>query len=191
MTLRRSNRLFLATLLLVAGVALSPTARADFELTGPDGRRFLLKDDGTWQQLDASGKARSDDKPRKEAEAAQAVLTLERKVETGNGCAFAVQLVNTLPYEIRSLIPYYSVYRANGVVYDTVSSNSGFTAVRPGDKQVRKFEFVGITCQDIARVQVVGGDRCVMGDLHKFSDEKGQCLARLRVVASDLVRFDK
>ena len=63
--------------------------------------------------------------------------------------------------------------------------------MRPGDKQVRDFEFVGIACQEIARVQVVGGDRCVMGDLHKYTDEKGQCLARLRVVASDLVRFDK
>lgn len=191
MKLQPSNRLFLARLFLVAGAALSNTARADFELSGPDGRRFLLKDNGTWQQLEAGGKAQSDDKSSKAVEAGEAVLTLERKMETGNGCRFAVQLVNNLPYEIRSLIPYYSVYRANGVVYDTVSSNSGFTALRPGDKQVRDFEFTGITCQNIARVQVVGGDRCVMGDLHKFSDVKGQCLARLRVVASDLVRFDK
>ena len=188
MKLQRSNRLSLARVLLVAGLALSHTAQADFELTGPDGRRILLKDDGTWQHLEASGKARSDDKSRT---AGEAVLTLERKMETGNGCRFVVQLVNNLPYEIRSLLPYYSVSRGNGVVYDTVSSNSGFTAVRPGDKQVRDFEFVGIACQEIARVQVVGGDRCVMGDLHKYTDEKGQCLARLRVVASDLVRFDK
>lgn len=191
MKLQRSNRLSPRMLLLVAGVALSHTARADFELTGPDGRRFLLKDNGTWQQLEADGKAQSDEKPGKEGEQAQAVLTLVRKVETANGCRFAAQLVNTLPYEIRSLIPYYSVYRANGVIYDTVSSNSGFTALKPGDKQVREFQFVGITCQDIARVQVVGGDRCAMGDLHKFSDGKGMCLARVRVVASDLVRFDK
>jgi hypothetical protein len=30
-----------------------------------------------------------------------------------------------------------------------------------------------------------------MGDLYKFSETKGQCLARVRVVESDLVRFDK
>ncbi len=191
MKLQRSTWLFLARLLLVAGAALSHTAQADFELTGPDGRRFLLKDNGTWQRLEASGKAQSDDKSTKASEAGEAVLTLERKIETGNGCRFSVQLVNNFPYEIRSLVPYYSVYRANGVIYDTVSSNSGFTAVRPGDKQFRDFEFSGIVCRDIARVQVVGGDRCVMGDLHKFSDVKGRCLARLRVVASDLVRFDK
>ena len=188
MKIQRSNRLLAARILLLAGLSLPHTAQADFELTGPDGRRILLKDNGTWQHLEASGKAPSDDKSRK---AGEAVLTLERKMETGNGCRFVVQLVNNLPYEIRSLLPYYSVSRGNGVVYDTVSSNSGFTAVRPGDKQVRDFEFVGIACQEIARVQVVGGDRCVMGDLHKYTDEKGQCLARLRVVASDLVRFDK
>ena len=59
------------------------------------------------------------------------------------------------------------------------------------EKQRREFEFTGIACQDIARVQVVGGDRCEMGDLHRFSDLKGQCLERVRVVSSDLVRFDK
>lgn len=188
MKLQRSNRRLAGRILLIAGLALSHAAEADFELTGPDGRRILLKDNGTWQHLEEGGKAQPDDKSKT---AGEAVLTLERKMETGNGCRFVVQLVNNLPYEIRSLLPYYSVSRANGVVYDTVSSNSGFTAVRPGDKQVRDFEFAGIACRDIARVQVVGGDRCVMGDLHKFSDEKGQCLARLRVVASDLVRFEK
>jgi hypothetical protein len=63
--------------------------------------------------------------------------------------------------------------------------------MKPGNKQSREFEFFGIKCEDIARVQVVGGDRCVMGDLHRFSDATGQCLARVRVAASDLVRFDK
>jgi len=30
-----------------------------------------------------------------------------------------------------------------------------------------------------------------MGDLDRFSGETGKCLARVRVVASDLVRFEK
>ncbi len=188
MKLQRSSRLLVERILLVAGVALSHMAQADFELTAPDGRRILLKDNGTWQHVQASGKDQANDKP---SQAGEALLVLESKTETGNGCRFMVLLTNNFPYEIRSLIPYYSVYRANGVIYDTVSSNTGFTAVRPGDKQRREFKFTGIVCQEIARVQVVGGDRCVMGDLHKFTDEKGQCLARLRVVPSDLVRFDK
>jgi hypothetical protein len=40
-------------------------------------------------------------------------------------------------------------------------------------------------------LQVSGGDRCVVGDLDRFSPADGQCLARVRVVASTLVRFDK
>jgi hypothetical protein len=63
--------------------------------------------------------------------------------------------------------------------------------MRPGDTLIRDIDFNGITCQDIVRVQVAGGDRCDMGDLDKFSGVKGQCLARVRVVESDLVRFDK
>jgi hypothetical protein len=148
----------------------------------------LLKDNGTWQQLEATAKDQLADKPK---EAGEAVLLLERKTERGNGCRFAVRLANDLPYEISSLVPYYSIYRANGVIYDTVSSPSSFTGLKPGDRQSREFEVVGIACKDIARVQVVGGDKCVMGELTKFADVKGECLARVRVVASDLVRFDK
>ena len=186
--MKRTGRLLVGRLLLVAVTALSPAAHADFEIAGPDGRRFLLKDNGTWQALDVAGNDRADDNSK---QAAQAVLRLERRIERGNNCRFVVRLINNLPYEISTLVPYYAAYRANGVIYDTVSSPTAFTAVRPGDKLVREFEFTGIACQDIARVQVVGGDRCEMGDLHKFSEGKGQCLARVRVEASDLVRFDK
>ena len=44
---------------------------------------------------------------------------------------------------------------------------------------------------EIGGVQVGGGDRCEMGDLDKFSSVRGECLARVRVMASDVVRFDK
>jgi hypothetical protein len=175
-------------LFLVAGMALAPAALADVEITGPDGRRILLNDNGTWQYADAKDKDRADGKSEG---AGEAVLRLERKIDYGNNCRFALRLVNNLPYEIRSLVPYYSAYRANGVIYDTVSSNSGFALLKPGDGQARTLEFAGIACQDIVRVQVVGGDRCDMGELDKFSAMKGRCLARVRVVESDLVRFDK
>jgi len=68
------------------------------------------------------------------------VLTLERKTERGIGCRFAVRLVNNLPYEISSLVPYYAAYRANGVIYDTVASPASFTGMKPGDIQNREFE---------------------------------------------------
>jgi hypothetical protein len=75
------------------------------------------------------------------------------------------------------------------VIYETRSVN--FNTVRPGDSQTRQIQFVGIACKDIARLQVGGGDRCELGELDRFSNEKGECLSRVRVVASDLVQFDK
>ncbi len=183
--MRRLGWTLIGGVLLVTGMAFSLAARADIELTDPGGRRVLLMDNGTWRYVDAG---KSDDKLKEEGEA---VLSLERRVERGNNCRFVVRLINNLPYEIQSLVPYYSAYRADGVIYDTVSSGSSFAAMKPGDKLVREIDFTGITCRDIVRVQVVGGDRCNMADLDKFSGAKGECLARVRVVESDLVRFDK
>jgi len=172
--------------LFAAGLAFP--ARADLELTAPDGRRVVLYDNGTWRYGEGTATVQGDGQVKQDGEA---VLTLERKIERGNSCRFVLRLVNNLPYEIRSLVPYYSAYRADGVIYDTVSSASSFAAMKPGDTLVRDLDFAGIVCRDIVRVQVVGGDRCDMGDLDKYSPEKGQCLARVRVVASDVVRFDK
>jgi hypothetical protein len=184
----RSVWMAVASTFLVAGMGFSHLARADLEVAAPDGRRILLKDNGTWQYLDAKDKDQAEGKVKQEGEA---VLTLERKMERGSNCRFVMRLVNNLPYEIRSFVPYYSAYRANGVLYDTVSSGSSFAAMRPGDTLVREVDVVGIPCKEIVRLQVVGGDRCNMGDLDKFTATEGQCLARVRVVASDLVRFDK
>ena len=186
--MNRSSPPSIRALLLVAGMGLAHAAQADFEVTGPDGRRILLKDDGTWRYVEATGKDQSDPTAK---EAADVLLLLERKVERGNNCRFVIQLVNNLPYEIRNLVPYFSAYRANGIIHETASSPSAFTNLKPGDKQNRQVDFLGIACDQIARVQVVGGDRCEMGDLNKFNAGSGECLARVRVVASELVRFDK
>ncbi len=186
--MKRSSWLSVVAVLLIGGIALPRLAQADFEVAGPDGRRIFLKDDGTWHYLEAMGNDQANAKP---VEGGEAVLSLERKTERGNSCRFVVRLVNDLPYEIKSLVPYYSVFRANGVIYDTVSAPSSFTGLKPGDKQNREFEVTGIGCADIVRVQVVGGDKCVMGDLDKFADGTGKCMARVRVVGSDLVRFEK
>ena len=177
-----------ARLLVAGGLVLPLPAHADLELTTPDGRRVVLYDNGTWRYTGVKGGDAADDNTK---DTIQAVLTLERKTERGTNCRFAVRLVNNFPYEIRSLVPYYAAYRADGVIYDTVSAPSGFTSMKPGDEQGREFEFVNITCPKIARVQVVGGDHCELGDLSKYSAKKGECLARVRVVASELVRFDK
>jgi hypothetical protein len=184
----------------VGANAAEKRAPGDFEVTGPDGRRILLREDGRWRYIDpksAAADAESGDAGDKEAKAkekpkedvGEAVLTVERKLDGNRICRFGLKLVNNLKFEVRSLVPQFSAVRANGVVYDTVFS--AFQFVRPGDSQVREIRFEGIACPDIARLQVTGGDRCEMGDLDKFSPVKGVCLSHVRVVESNLIRFDK
>ena len=183
---RHSRLLALAAWLVSALLMLPQAALADQVLTTPDGRKVQLKDDGTWRYQDAAAPAK--DAPKGEP-AIQAQLRLEKKVERGAHCRLVLSLANDLPYEIKHFIPYVSVYRAGGVVHETVSM--AFQSIRPADKIEREADFSRITCAEITRVQVVGGDRCEMGELHKFSESSGQCLARVRVLPSDLVRFDK
>ena len=172
--------------LLLGTLAPLSAARADIEVTGPDGRRILLKDDGTWRYQEAGGDAKPADRPKVSGEG---VLSLERRVEEGPNCRFGLRLANNTNYEIHNIIPYIAAYRANGVLYDTLGV--GFFSIKPGNSLSRDVVFQGITCAEIARIQVTGGDRCVMGDLDRFSAEAGECLARVRVVPSDLVRFEK
>jgi hypothetical protein len=195
--MRRNLCLSVVTLLLAFGAATQQAASKDFEVTGPDGRRILLKDDGRWRYIEPTTEAKADADAKdakaedkdKAKDTGEAVLTLERKIDGNRICRFRLKLVNNLTYEIRSIVPEFKVYRANGVVYDTVFG--AFQFIKPGDSRSREVRFNGIACPDIARLQVTGGDRCEMGDLDKFSPVKGKCLERVRVVESDLVRFDK
>ena len=166
--------------------ALAHDARADFELTAPDGRRLLLKDDGTWKYQDTKEK---DTVAAKNQLPEEAMLQLEQKVERGPHCRVVMRLVNTLPYEIGHIVPSFSAYRANGTMHETVTV--GFQSVRPAESLQRAVEFTRIACADIARVQVSDADRCQMGDLNKFSPANGQCLARLRIAPSTVAKFDK
>jgi hypothetical protein len=174
--------------LLVGALALllAQACLADIELSTPDGRRVLLKDDGTWRYQDAKDAATAGAKRKQEGEA---VLTLQQKIERGNHCRVVIELVNNLPNEIRSLIPYLSAYRANGAMHETHSI--AFHSIRPSDRLSRSVDFNRITCAEIARVQVTGGDRCEIGEMNRFSDVKGECLALVKVIPSDLAKFDK
>jgi hypothetical protein len=186
-------RLLSRKLLLIAIFTVPAAALADFEASAPDGRRVLLQDNGTWRYVETKEKpGAAAEKPK--SREGELVLLLERKVERDKSCQFAVRLTNNAPYEVQNLVLHYSAYRANGQVYDTVTSGRAFASLKPGDAQSRDFEFYGLTCKDIARVQVVGGERCNMGDLNRWSDPddvKGQCLGRVLVQESKLVRFDK
>lgn len=161
-------------------------AQADMQLVAPDGRPVLLKDDGSWSYVD--GKTASGTNA-KDTKVEQATLALESKTPFGPNCRVALTMTNRLPYEIVQIVPYFSAMRANGAMHQSLGL--GFQNVRPTDSKTRVVEFTGIACQDIARIQVVGGDRCEMGELTKFSPDKGQCLARVRVIPSDVLTIEK
>lgn len=179
--------------ILLGAVAGTAAIAADIELSTPDGRKVLLKEDMTWRYADTDAAA---DKPKdkdavtaKPKDEGEAILTLEEQVPGNRICRFRFKLVNNLPYEIRSLVPELSVYRGKDVLYDSVFT--GFSFLKPGDTQTREARFNGIGCDDIVRLKVGGGDRCEMGELDKFTSAKGKCLSLVRVVPSQIVRFDK
>ena len=175
-----------AATLLVAALLPFSAARADFEVTGPDGRRILLKNDSTWSYVEG-------EKPKEEEEkivvTGEGVLTLERMDEMGQSCSIGVRLKNDTNYEIRSIVPRFAIFRTSDVMYE--SRTLSFHSINPGNSAYRETLFRGIRCKEIGRIRVSGGDRCVMGDLDRFTYTGGACLERVKVVPSDLVRFDK
>lgn len=177
-------RLWLASLLVSLAGTSAPAQAADLILKAPDGRTVVLKDDGTWAYQESTAA----DKPE-EYKGPMADLRLERKTERGAHCRLTFSLTNNLPYEITHLIPNFSVYRANGALHESVSAS--FQNLRPTDRIERSVDFTRITCNEIVRVQVLGGDRCDMGELHKFLAPTGQCLARVRAVPTDVLPFGK
>jgi hypothetical protein len=170
---------------LALGALCASAVAADVEVQDPQGRRVLLKDDGTWRYIDPPEAAASE--PAKPL--VQAELILHQQADEPAGCRFVLGLVNTLDYEIRTLTPEFTVYRPNGVAYSAKTVDFG--PLRPGDSNLRRVLFGGIGCADIAALRVGAGDRCVMGDLTKFSDVKGECLARVKLRPSELLPFEK
>jgi len=179
--------LVILSALLALGVV--PVAQADMELPTPDGRKVLLKDDGTWRYVGAKDASAAATQDGKDTKVEQASLQLEDRTPFGPNCRVTLTMTNTLPYEIVQIVPYFAAYRSNGVMHQSLGR--GFQNVRPTDSKTRVVEFVGIPCDDITRIQVVGGDRCEMGELSKFTPDKGVCLARIRVVPSNKLTFEK
>jgi hypothetical protein len=184
------RRHFVLQLFLVAsllGLAWPHAARADFELTDARGKRILLRDNGTWSYVDSADAAT--EKGAAATPAVQAELQLLLRRDGPAGCQFGLMLSNELPNEIESLVLEFAAQRPNGIVY--MSKRMGFSSVKPGNRASRALVFEGIACQDVAKLQVLGGDRCEIGELNRFNDEKGRCLALVRVAPSDLLKFEK
>jgi hypothetical protein len=196
--MKRPDSLLLATASLSMLLALGAMpAHADFEVKDAGGRRILLRDDGTWLYLDAKPAPGAAEAPAPAAsEPAEdkppppmAELRVVGKNDTPSGCQFDLLLRNTLPYEIRSLVPEFGAIRPSGVTYTT--QTAAFISLKPGDELARSVRFNGIKCSEVEKVVVQGGDRCVMGDLERYGGAKGACLARLKLLPTTLVRFEK
>jgi len=178
-TARRYLILLRFCVLLVAFGAVALTAAAEVEVTTPDGRKVLLRDDHTWEY-----------RPEHNVpDEAKAVLSVTRRVKMSNGCMFGVTLRNELGYTIVSIVPQFSAYARDDVLFETVFQE--FRGVRPGRKQYREIKFSGLPCADLRRIKVHGGDRCNMGNLDKFSPVTGACLQRIRVEGGTIVDISK
>ena len=163
--------------LLLCVIAGSATAELDF--VTEDGRRVRLYNDYTWEYIDSE---------ESEVEA-HISLNLISKLTQGDNCVLGIKLQNDAPYPIVSLVPQFAVHIKNDILFDNVFIP--FQNIKPTLSQYQKLVFKRVTCEEITRIEVHGGDRCNMEDLTKYSTDKGACLQRVKVMPSDLIEFAK
>ena len=145
----------------------------------PDGRRVLLRDDHTWEVVEAyQGDA-----------ASSAVITVANVRGLRNACKVGLRLENKLGYNIKSLIPSFSAHTTKGVLYETVSK--AFSSIKPTRDQYKQIQFIGITCEGIGHIRVHGADHCSMGPMDKFNEKDGECLSHIYVQPSELIKVIK
>jgi hypothetical protein len=149
------------------------------EILSPDGRRVLLKKDHTWEYIEV------DSLPPEQS----AVLEVVNLMKLRNACDIGFRLTNNLPYEVKSLVPTFSAFTRDDILFEGRSKS--FNSIKPTDSQYKKIRFIGITCPDIAYVVVSGGDRCTMGPFTKFDMAEGECLKRVYIQASNLIKVLK
>jgi predicted peptidase len=149
------------------------------EVVTPDGRHVLLKNDQTWEYIEM------EQLPPEQS----AVLSVVNIKELSNACDIGFKLSNNLPYKIKSLVPSFSAYTKDQVLFDTQSKS--FNSIKPTRSQYQKVRFIGITCPDISHIKLFGGDRCTMGPFTKFDSSEGECLKRVHVQESDLIEVLK
>ena len=149
------------------------------EVVSPDGRHVLLRDDHTWEYIEV------EQLPADES----AVLAVVNVEELSNACDVGFRLTNNLPYKIKSLVPSFSAYTREQVLFDTQSKS--FNSIKPTRSQYQKVRFIGITCPDISHVRLLGADRCTMGPFTKFDSGDGECLKRVYVQESNLIKVMK
>jgi hypothetical protein len=168
-------------MVLVVASAMGAGAWAAQEAVTGDGMRVLLRDDGTWERLDA---------PDKEDEnAGGAKLVVEKREALVNGCRFGLRLSNNLKEPIRSLVLRFTAYKPGPIAYETVTR--GFFNIKPTDSQYQTIPFRGITCEGILQVEVDAADKCRVGEFSSYWYGADRCIGGVDVVDSDLVKIFK
>ena len=155
-------------------------AAADMTAITADGRKVLLRDNGTWE---------FSDKSVSDGGGQQAVLTLEKKFDLARGCRLGLRLTNDLSAQIRSLVLRFTAYKDAQVAFETVSR--GYSYIKPTVSQYQEISFRGITCDEITSVAVSAARNCHVGELTKYSASKERCLQLIEVEPSDMLPIAK
>jgi len=168
------------TIGILAICVAAQTATADLTITAPDGRKILLRDDGTWTLLQDTA----------DAEARRyATLILENKIDLAGGCRLGLRMRNDLSEQIRTLVLRFTAYKGEQIPFDTVSR--GYSYIKPTASQYQEITFRGITCDEITLVEVLAARNCHVGDLTKYSAEAHHCLNLVDVVTSEVLPIAK
>jgi hypothetical protein len=169
---------FLRTVALTALlclVAAGPTLAESTVVMTDDGRKILLRSNGTWELFEeAAAKA-----------AGKAVLTLERRENLPNGCRIGLRMQNDLAAQIRTLVLRFTAYKNETIAFETVSR--GYSYIKPTMSQYQEVSFRGITCDEISSVEVFAARNCHIGDLTKYSATAEDCLQLLSVNPSEIM----
>ncbi len=152
-------------------------AGAAIEATTNEGKKVLLKDDGTWEYQ------KTEEQPQ------TAMLTVELYKNIPNGCRLGARLTNNLNAQIRTLVLRFTAIKNKDIAFETVSR--GYTYIKPTTSQYQQVRFRGISCEDISKIRVEGARNCHVGELTKYSDGAKGCLSLVTIVPSDRVKIYK
>ena len=168
-------RIGIFALLLATDLAI-----ADLSAVTADGRKVVLRDNGTWSFVQPVNR---DDAP------SVATLTLKSRVNLASGCRLGLTLHNDLSEQIRSLVLRFTAYKGNQLAFETVSR--GYSNVKPTTSQYQEVKVRGIACDEIRSVSVSAARNCHVGDLSKYSATAKRCLGLIEVAPSSLLPITK
>ena len=169
---------FLILILALGSLQAAAHSIPEIEAMTNDGRPVILYEDHTWDFVEYE-----EGDPE-----TSAVLTVTKVHEMDQACRMQLHLQNNLTFKIRSLVPRFTVYNQDNVMYESISKS--FSQIKPTRDLYRDLQF-SLGCRDISRILVHGAERCTMGDIDMFNEEDGQCLAHIYVTPSDLINISK